>query len=99
MSVKIQSVKFDASSKLLEFVEKKAGKLDRLFDGIIDTEVILKLENSQDLENKVAEINVKVPNGDLFAERKSKTFEEAVDLCIDALKVQVQKHKEKIRGV
>lgn len=99
MNIKIQSVKFDAAQKLNDFVEKKVGKLERLFDGIIEVEVILKLENSQDLENKVAEIRVKVPNNDLFAERRSKTFEEAVDLTIDALKIQIQKHKEKMRGV
>lgn len=99
MNIKIQSVKFDAAQKLNDFVEKKVGKLERLFDNIIEVEVILKLENSQDLENKVAEIRVKVPNSDLFAERRNKTFEEAVDLAVDALKIQLQKHKEKMRGV
>lgn len=98
MNVKIQSIKFDADKKLTDFIEKKVGKLERFFDNIIEVEVILKLHNSQDLENKVAEIRIKVPNNDLFAERKSKTFEDAVDSCVDALKVQVQKHKEKIRG-
>lgn len=98
MNVKIQSIKFDADKKLTDFIEKKVGKLERFFDNIIEVEVILKIHNSQDLENKVAEIRIKVPNNDLFAERTCKTFEDAVDSCVDALKVQVQKHKEKIRG-
>lgn len=98
MNVKIQSIKFDADKKLTDFIEKKVGKLERFFDNIIEVEVSLKLDNSPDLENKAANIRIKVPNNELFAERKSKSFEEAVDLCIDALKVQVQKHKEKIRG-
>lgn len=99
MNIKIQSIKFDADKKLLDFIEKKAAKLERFFDNIVDTEVFLKLENSQDLENKVVEFRIKVPGGDLFATRKAKTFEEATDLCIDALKVQVKKHKEKLRGI
>lgn len=45
MNIKIQSVKFDAAQKLNDFVEKKVGKLERLFDNIIEVEVILKLEN------------------------------------------------------
>ncbi|MDI3525835.1 MAG: putative sigma-54 modulation protein [Tenuifilum sp.] len=99
MNIKIQSIKFDADKKLLDFIEKKASKLDRFFDGIIDAEVFLRLENSQDMENKIVEFRIKVPGGDLFAERKARTFEEATDLCLDALKTQVKKYKEKLRGV
>ncbi|HOK60895.1 MAG: ribosome-associated translation inhibitor RaiA [Tenuifilum sp.] len=99
MNVKIQSIKFDADRKLLDYVEKKAAKLERYFDNIVETEVYLKLENSQDMENKVVEFRLKVPGNDLFAQRKGKTFEEATDLCIDVLKGQVKKFKEKLRGV
>lgn len=98
MNVKIQSIKFDADKKLTDFIQKKVGKLERFFDNIIEVEVSLKLENSQDLENKVVGIKVKVPNHELFAERRSRSFEDAVDSCADALRVQVQKHKDKIRG-
>ncbi|MGE0077302.1 MAG: ribosome-associated translation inhibitor RaiA [Bacteroidales bacterium] len=98
MNVKIQSIKFDADKKLTDFVEKKVNKLERYFDNIVDVEVFLRLENSQDLENKVAEIRMKVPGSDLFAQRQSKSFEEAIDDSIDALKTQIQKHKDKLRG-
>ncbi len=98
MNVKIQSIKFDADKKLLDYVEKRAVKLEHFFDNIVETEVFLKLQNSQDLENKVVEFRVKVPGGDLFAERKAKTFEEATDVCIEAIKVQVKKHKDRLRG-
>ncbi len=98
MNIKIQSIKFDADKKLTDFVEKKVSKLERYFDNIVDAEVFLRLQNSQELDNKVAEIRLKVPGSDLFAQRQSKTFEEAVDDCIDALKTQIQKHKDKLRG-
>lgn len=98
MNIKIQSIKFDADKKLTDFVEKKVSKLERYFDNIVDAEVFLRLQNSQELDNKVAEIRLKVPGSDLFAQRQSKTFEEALDDCIDALKTQIQKHKDKLRG-
>jgi putative sigma-54 modulation protein len=98
MNIKIQSIKFDADKKLTDFVDKKVNKLERYFDNIVDAEVFLRLQNNQELENKVAEIRLKVPGSDLFAQRQSKTFEEAVDDCIDALKTQIQKHKDKLRG-
>lgn len=99
MNIKIQSIKFDADKKLTDFIEKKVSKLERYFDNIVDAEVFLRLQNSQELDNKVAEIRLKVPGSDLFAQRQSKTFEEAVDDSIDALKIQIQKHKDKLRGI
>lgn len=98
MNIKIQSIKFDADKKLTDFIEKKVSKLERYFDNIVDAEVFLRLENSQELDNKMAEIRLKVPGSELFAQRQSKTFEEAVDDSIDALKTQIQKHKDKLRG-
>ncbi|HOZ15469.1 MAG TPA: ribosome-associated translation inhibitor RaiA [Tenuifilaceae bacterium] len=99
MNIKIQSIKFDADKKLTDFIEKKVSKLERYFDNIVDAEVFLRLQNSQELDNKVAEIRLKVPGSELFAQRQSKTFEEAVDDSIDALKIQIQKHKDKLRGI
>jgi putative sigma-54 modulation protein len=98
MNIRINAVKFDADSKLVEFIEKKVGKLARYFDDIIDVEVFLKLDNTVTLENKVVEIKVDIPGSDLFAQKQSKTFEESTDLAVDAIKQQVQKHKEKLRG-
>jgi ribosomal subunit interface protein len=97
MNVNVQSIKFDADRRLIEFIEKKAAKLDKFFDGIIGADVFLRLD-SQATNNKKVEIRLNIPGNDLFAERSSKTFEESVDLCIDALKTQLQKAKEKMRG-
>jgi len=72
MNVKIQSIRFDADRKLLDYIEKKAAKLERFFDNIVEAEVFLKVENSQDMENKIVEFRLKVPGNDLFAVRKEK---------------------------
>jgi putative sigma-54 modulation protein len=98
MDIKISSVHFDADKKLLEFVNKKVNKLVKFYEDIIGAEVFLRLENSQDLENKVAEIRLMVRGNDLFAKKQSKTFEEATDNAIEALRQQIIKHKEKLRG-
>jgi putative sigma-54 modulation protein len=99
MNIKIQSIKFDADKKLTDFIEKKVNKIERYFDNIVDVEVFLRIQNSQELDNKVAEIRIKVPGSDLFAQRQSKSFEEAIDDCVDAIKTQIQKHKDKVRGI
>ena len=95
MTVKIQSIHFDADAKLLSFVEAKVGKLNTYSNAIIDGEVFLRLDKSSSHENKVAEIKLLVPGNDLFAKRQCKTFEEATDQAVEALRRQLKKQKEK----
>jgi putative sigma-54 modulation protein len=99
MNIKINSVHFDADKKLLEFVNNKVKKLFQLYDDIVGAEIFLRLENTQELENKIAEIKLEIPGNDLFAKKQSKSFEEAVDNAADALKRQIHKHKDKLKGV
>lgn len=99
MNVRINAVRFDTDIKLEDFIEKKVSKLARYFDEIIHAEVFLKLENTPDLENKVVEVKLEIPGSDLFARKQGKTFEEATDEAVDALKQQILKHKEKLRGL
>lgn len=99
MTIKIQSVHFDADKKLLEFIQERVDKLNLYYDGIINSEVILKIDKSEGAENKIAEIKLHIPGNDLFAKKQCKSFEEAIDTSIDALKIQVKKHKEKIKGM
>ena len=95
MNVKIQSVKFDADKKLIEFIENKMAKLERFVDRATGAEVILKIDKDPEQGNKVATIKIEVPTETLVAEHQSKSFEEAIDEAIDALKKQLEKHKEK----
>ena len=95
MNIKINSVKFSPTRKLESFVEDKIKKLGQFSEDIIGAEIFLKLENTQNLENKVAEIRLEIPGNELFAKKQSKSFEESTDSAIDALKKQITRHKEK----
>lgn len=99
MNIQIHSVRFDADEKLLKFINNKVKKLLQYNDDIIGAEVFLRLEKVQDAENKIAEIKLDIPRQPLFARKQSKTFEEATDNAVDALKKQITKTKEKRRGV
>ncbi len=99
MNVKINSVHFKADRKLEAFIQEKVSKLTQYFDGIVSADVILKLDNNETPENKIAEIKLSIPGNDLYAKKQSKTFEEATDGVVDALKVQLKKYKEKLRGL
>lgn len=95
MDIQVHSVHFTADKKLVSFVNDKVGKLELFFDNIIASEVYLRLDKSQDGENKIAEVKVLIPGKELFAKKQCKSFEEAADLAVEALRKQVHKHKEK----
>lgn len=97
MKIIINSVHFKADKKLEEFIKEKVHKLTSTYEGIIGTEIVLKLDNSSNMENKITEIRLKVPGNDLFAKKQCKSFEEATDVTLKALRKQLKKHKEKIK--
>lgn len=99
MNIQIHSVRFDADKKLLNFVSDKVKKLLQYSDDIIGAEVFLRLDKAQDAENKITEIKLDIPRSPLFTRKQNKTFEEATDHAVDALKKQITKQKEKMRGV
>ena len=95
MQITVQSIHFDADLKLIEFVEEKTQKLGVFHPAIHKAEILLRLDKNADQENKITEIILKVPGKELFAKKQCKTFEEATDLAVDALKHQIEKNKEK----
>jgi putative sigma-54 modulation protein len=99
MNIKIQTLHFNADKKLIDFTEKKVEKLMKFYEAIVSVEVTFKLDKNQTEENKIAEVKLEIPGNDSFAKRQCKTFEEAIDEVVDALKKQLTKHKEKQRGV
>ena len=95
MVTRIQSVHFDASQQLMEFVEKKVAKLDKLCEGATALEVTMKLIKPETAKNKEVALHVSSAGGDLFASKISDTFEDALLGAIDAVKVQAEKNKNK----
>ncbi len=95
MTINISSVHFKTDQKLEEFINEKVEKLNKIHDGIIGADVTLKLENTEAPENKTADIRIKIRGNDAIASKTAKSFEEATDLAVDALKKQLSKIKEK----
>ena len=95
MKIRVQSIRFDADKKLLDFIQKKTNKLDQFYDKVISGEVYLKLENVEDEANKITEIKLMLPGTQLFAKEQCKSFEEGTDLAVECLRKQIEKHKQK----
>jgi putative sigma-54 modulation protein len=97
MKIQVQTVHFDADSRLLEFVEERIQKLTKIYDNIIEAEVFLRLQYTGGrIQDKIAEIKLHIPGAIIIDKKISTTFENAILVSVDSLKRQVQKKKEKM---
>jgi len=96
MNVQIQTVHFDADSKLIEHVQQKIEKLKTFHDQIISVEVYLVLDNlAHQIRDKIVEIRVNVPRHSYFVKQSSKAFEESFSMAFNSMANQLKRRKEK----
>ena len=96
MNVNIQSVHFNADSKLIGYINRKLQKLNTFSDRIVQVQVLLKLDNVVHvIKDKVAEIRVHVPRHNFFVKSTSKSFEASFDEAFEAVINQIKKKKQK----
>lgn len=96
MDVRIQAIHFDIAEKLTTFINKKADRIARRNTAITEMDVTLKVIKPETSMNKEATVKVVVPQQkDFVANKVADTFEEAVDLCLEAVERQLEKEKTK----
>ena len=96
METRIKAIHFDIAEKLTAFINKKAERLGRHNESITDIDVTLKVVKPETAMNKEALIKVQVPqHADIVATKVADTFEEAIDLCLEAIERQLEKIKGK----
>ncbi len=96
MNVNIQTIRFDADSRLVEYINRKLQKLSTFHDRIIQVNVFLKLDNVvHTIKDKIAEIRIHVPRHDFFVKSTSKSFEESFDDALETMVSQIKKNKER----
>lgn len=96
MNVNIQTVRFDADARLVEYINRKLEKLNTFHDRIIKVSVFLKLDNVvHNIKDKIAEIRVHVPRHDFFVKSTSKSFEQSFDDAFESIVSQIKRKKQK----
>lgn len=96
MEVRIQAIHFEISDRLEAFINKKIDKLVRRNEAIAEADVNLKVIKPETAMNKEAIIKVTVPqHGEIVASKVADSFEEAVDLALEAIDRQLEKLKQK----
>lgn len=97
MNISINAVKFKADPKLEKFINDKVAKIDRIVDNATKCEITLKVDKPESENNKIAEISLTLPGQTLFNSKQADSFEEAVSECVDSMRVQIDKYKERYK--
>lgn len=98
MKLSIQTPDFKAQKQLTDFVKNNVIKLAAASDRIIQADILLKLDKSDKKENKICELRLMIPGNDLFAAKRSDSFEDAVQKCIEAIKHQIGRWKDSVNN-
>ena len=96
MDINIKAIHFDATEKLQDFIVKKVNRLARRNENISTVTVTLNVIKPETAMNKEATIKIAIPQkDDVFAGKVADTFEEAVDLAIEAVSDQLEKAQDR----
>jgi putative sigma-54 modulation protein len=98
MKVNVHAVNFNIDRKLIDFAGEKINKLEKYYDKIVSADVFMKVEQTSEKENKTVEAKIIVPGDEFVVKKTCKTFEEGVDLSVDAMERLLMKRKEKQRA-
>lgn len=99
MTVHVQTPNFNPTVSLIEFTNTKLCKLEQYYSKILSINVFYKVQHTSLKQNKKAEILLSVPGGSLSIKKECKTFEQALDECVQSLKRQLKKRNQKEREI
>ncbi|TKI06898.1 ribosome hibernation promoting factor [Martelella alba] len=93
MQLNIAGQHVEITEALRDFVTGKFSKLEQYFDRINQVYIVLKVEKVQ----KIAEATLHLNGGELHATSEAEDMYAAIDLLIDKLARQLNKHKDKLK--
>ncbi|MGL4631689.1 MAG: HPF/RaiA family ribosome-associated protein [Leadbetterella sp.] len=99
MRIQVNAVHFSADQSLILFIQRKLSKLETFYDRILGGEVFLKLDKGDKKDTHIKQIEVKlnVPGNTIFVKESANSFEEALDMALEALTRKVKQFKEKLK--
>lgn len=93
MKIKITGKNMDITDALREIAFKKLGKLDKYFQGDVDTNVTFSVEK----DRQIIEVTINLPGTILRAEEYSDDMYTSIDKAVDVLEGQIRKYKTKLQ--
>ncbi len=93
MQIIIKSIHFTAGPDLENYVRDKVEDLTKLNNRIVRAHITLSIEAGNNSESKVCEIVLSIPGEDPYLKKMGSSFEEAVNLAVDAMQKVLRRLK------
>lgn len=93
MNLTITGRHVQVSERLKEHAEKKVGRLEKYFNQIVDTQMIVFEEK----KGKKVELIIFADGAKFYASEEGADFYSCIDVLLDKLDQQVKKYKEKMQ--
>lgn len=98
MNLTISGHHLDVTPAIREYVQNKLERITRHFDQVIDTHVILCIDNLTEKEKRQkAEINLRVAGKIVHVASAAHDLYAAIDMLMDRLDRQVVKYKQMLK--
>ena len=94
MQINLTGHHVEITDSLRDYVNEKIGRLEKHFEKVSNTHVILSVENVR----QKAEATVNMSGNSIFAEATADDMYASIDALTDKLDRQVKKHKEKLKN-
>lgn len=96
MKLTINAVNFEIAERLEKYIAKKTARYEKLLTNpgaVMDIRMtVIKPETNM---NKTTQVRVTGNGPEMFAEKTCDTFEQGIDLCLEAIERQVEKLKDR----
>jgi putative sigma-54 modulation protein len=99
MNLTISGHHLDVTPAIREYVQNKLERITRHFDQVIDSHVILCIDNLTEKDKRQqAEINLRVAGKIVHVTSAAHDLYAAIDMLMDRLDRQVQKYKQMLQN-
>jgi putative sigma-54 modulation protein len=93
MEIRTTARHFELTQELKDFVNKEINRLERYYDHIINSHLILEEEGYR----KSAELNLKVYGTILTSQHSSNDFRTSIEAALTKMETQLKKYKSKLK--
>ena len=95
MKLNTLPVNFEIAERLEKYIEKKTRRYEKILTPNAEMEIRMTVVKPETNLNKQTTVRVLGTGTELFAEKTCDTFEEGIDLCLEAIDRQIEKQKNK----
>ncbi len=96
MKLQVNAINFDIAERLEKYIEKKTRKYEKVLNNpASELEIRMTVVKPETNLNKETQVRILGNGPEIFVSKTCDTFEQGIDLCLEAVDRQIEKLKDK----